>query len=120
SFMAVVTRPALSISRETRTMAVEADVDNRDGRLAPGMYAEVSWPLGREKESLFVPRSAVAETTERVFVIRVRDGRAEWIDVRRGVFQEDLAEVFGDLRAGDVVVARATDEIRHGARVEAR
>jgi RND family efflux transporter MFP subunit len=120
TFTAVVSRPALSISPETRTMAVEADVENRDGRLAPGMYAEVSWPLGRGKDSLFVPRTAVAETTERVFVIRVRDGRAEWIDVRRGVFQGDLAEVFGDLTPGDVVVARASDEIRPGTSVQAR
>ena len=120
SFSAVVARPALSVSPETRTMAVEADVDNREGRLAPGMYAEVSWPLRRDKESLFVPRGAVAETTERVFVIRVREGRAEWIDVRRGVFQGDRVEVFGELEPGEQVVARATDEIRPGASVESR
>jgi len=120
SFTTVVSRPSLSVSADTRTMAVEADVDNRDGRLAPGMYAEVSWPLRRDKASLFVARSAVAQTTERVFVIRVRDGKAEWVDVRRGVFQEDRIEVFGDLSAGDRVVLRATDEIRPGMAVASR
>ena len=120
SFTTVVSRPSLSISTDTRTMAVEADVDNRDGRLAPGMYAEVSWTLRRDKESLFVPRSAVVRTTERVFVIRVRDDTAEWIDVRRGVFQGDRTEVFGDLTAGDRVVLRATDEIRPGMAVASR
>ena len=117
SFTAVISRPSLSVSFDTRTMAVEADVDNRDGRLAPGMYAEVSWTLRRDKESLFVPRSAVARTTERVFVIRVRNGEAEWIDVRRGVFQRDRVEVFGNLTAGDRVVLHATDEIRPGTAV---
>jgi RND family efflux transporter MFP subunit len=120
SFTALVSRPSLSVSRETRTMAVEADVGNREGRLAPGMYAQVSWPVRRPKESLFVPRAAVAETTERVFVIRVREGRAEWVDVRRGVFQRDRVEVFGELTAGDRVVARATDEIRPGTPVHPR
>jgi hypothetical protein len=62
----------------------------------------------------------VAQTTERVFVIRVRDGKAEWVDVRRGVFQEDRIEVFGDLTAGDRVVLRATDEIRPGMAVASR
>lgn len=99
-------------------MAVEADVDNREGRLAPGMYAEVAWPLRREKESLFVPRTAVVETTERVFVIRIRDGRAEWVDVRRGVFEGDRVEIFGELEPGEQVVRRATDEIPPGASVE--
>ena len=120
SFTAIVSRPSLSVSADIRTMAVEADVDNRDGRLAPGMYAEVSWTLRRDKESLFVPRSAVTQTTERVFVIRVRDGKAEWIDVRRGVFQGDRIEVFGDLAAGDRIVLRATDEIRPGMAVASR
>ncbi len=117
SFTAVISRPSLSVSFDTRTMAVEADVDNRDGRLAPGMYAEVSWTLRRDKESLFVPRSAVARTTERVFVIRVRGGEAEWVDVRRGVAQGDRIEVFGNLTAGDRVVLHATDEIRPGTAV---
>ena len=119
-FTAVISRPALSISAETRTMAVEADVDNREGRLAPGMYAQVAWPLRRDKESLFVPRTAVVETTERVFVIRIRDGRAEWVDVRRGAFEADRVEIFGELEPGQQVVARATDEIRPGASVESR
>jgi RND family efflux transporter MFP subunit len=120
TFTAVVSRPAMSVSSDTRTMAVEADVDNRDARLAPGMYAEVAWPLRREKESLFVPRTAVAETTERVFVIRIRDGRAEWVDVRRGVFEGDRVEIFGAVSPGDSVVARASDEIRPGTSVQAR
>jgi len=120
SFPAVVSRPSLSVSPETRTMAVEADVDNRAGRLAPGMYAEVSWTLRRDKPSLFVPRSAVAQTTERIFVIRIRDGKAEWVDVHRGVSQGDRVEVFGDLKPADRVVLRATDEIRPGAAVAAR
>lgn len=119
-FEGVVTRPSLSVSPETRTMAVEADVDNREGALAPGMYAEVSWPVRRDAESLFVPRTAVAETTERVFVIRVREGVAEWVDVRRGSFEGDEVEVFGELAAGDRVVLRASDELRPGTRVSLR
>ncbi len=120
TFKAVVSRPARSISPDTRTMPVEADVDNRDGRLVPGMYADVSWPMRREAPSLFVPRTAVAETTEKIFVIRVREGKAEWVDVRRGELQGDRIEVFGDLAPGDRVVLRATDEIRPGTVVTAR
>jgi len=117
SFDAVVARAARSVSPRTRTMPVEADVDNSDERLAPGMYAEVSWPVRRGGESLFVPTGAVAETTERIFVIRVKGGRAEWVDVRRGSVDGDRVEVLGPLQAGDRVVARATDEIRPGTPV---
>jgi hypothetical protein len=47
----------------------------------------------------------------------VRDGVAEWVDVRRGEVAGDLIEVFGNLREGDVVVRRGNDEIRPGTRI---
>lgn len=104
---------------KTRTMAVELDVPNGDGRLAPGMFAEIQWPARRGAPSLFVPRTAVAATTERSFVVRVRDGVAEWVDVRRGATMDGMVEVFGDLKAGDQVAVRATDELRAGTKVSA-
>ncbi len=90
------------------------------GKLTPGMYAEVSWPVRRAARSLFVPRTAVKSTTERIFVIRVSDGKAEWVDVRRGTMSGELVEVFGDLKPGDKIVLRATDEIRPGTRITPR
>jgi RND family efflux transporter MFP subunit len=120
TFSGTVARPAFAMDTATRTMPVELDVANPGGKLAPGMYAEVSWPIRRGSESLFVPPSAIKSTTERIFVIRVQGGQAEWVDVRRGMTSGNLVEVFGELKAGDKLVLRATDEIRAGMRVEAR
>lgn len=120
TFSGIVARPAYAVDPKTRTMPVELDVSNPGRKLTPGMYAEVRWPVSRSGQSLFVPRSAIKSTTERTFVIRVRNGRAEWVDVRRGMSEGERVEVFGDLVAGDRLVLRATDEIRPGARVEAR
>jgi RND family efflux transporter MFP subunit len=112
-------RMARALDVKTRSMAVEIDVPNGGGRLAPGMYAEVQWPARRGGASLFVPRTAVAVTTERSFVVRIRNGVAEWVDVRRGSTMDSLIEVFGDLKAGEQVALRATDEVRAGTRVTA-
>ena len=120
SFTGVVARPAYSVNRETRTMPVELDVANASKELTPGMYAEVTWPLSRGGESLFVPPSAVKSTTERTFVVRVRDGKAEWVNVRRGALDGDLLEVMGNLAAGDMVLKRGTDEVRPGTVVRSR
>lgn len=116
----VVARPALSLDPKTRTMPVELDVRNSAGLLAPGMYAEVAWPQSRERESLLVPASAIKATTERVFVIRVVGGVAEWVDVRRGAAEGNLVEVFAHLKPGDKIVQRATDEIRPGTRISSQ
>jgi RND family efflux transporter MFP subunit len=120
TFSGTVARPANAVDPETRTMPVELDVANPAGKLAPGMYAEIAWPVRRGSDSLFVPPSAIKSTTERIFVIRVRGGKADWVDIRRGMTEGNLVEVFGELQAGDQLVLRATDEIRPGTPVQPR
>jgi RND family efflux transporter MFP subunit len=117
TFQGVIARPAHSLDLKTRSMPVELDVNNPTQTLAPGMFAEVEWPVSRRQTSLFVPTTAVVRTSERQFVVRVRNGAAEWVDVRRGEAVGTMLEVFGDLREGDIVVRRGNDEIRPGTKV---
>jgi RND family efflux transporter MFP subunit len=119
TFEGVIARPAHSLDMKTRSMLVELDVNNARQRLVPGMFAEVRWPLSRPAASLFVPTTSVVRTSERQFVVRLRNSTAEWVDVRRGQVNGDLVEVFGELREGDVVARRGNDEIRPGTRVSA-
>ena len=114
-FEGAVTRIARALDQKTRTMPVELEVANPAGLLAPGMYPQVSWPVHAVAQSLLVPATSVVRTTERVFVVRVKDGRAEWVDVRTGAREEANVQVFGNLAPGDMVVRNASDEIREGA-----
>lgn len=116
-FSGKVSRRAHDLDVRTRTMAVEVDVLNTDLRLSAGMYPEVQWLVRRPQPSLLLPPTAVVTTTERTFVIRVKDGAAEWINVSRGARIGDSVEVFGPLIDGDLVVRRGTDEIRAGSKV---
>jgi len=118
-FSGTIRRVARSLEEKTRSMAVELDVDNADLRLAPGMYPEVIWPVRKSRPSLLVPPSSVVSTTERTFVVRVKDGKAEWVNVKRGQSVGDLIEVYGPLKAGDTVLRRGTDEVRPGTPVVA-
>jgi RND family efflux transporter MFP subunit len=120
TFTGAVARNAQAVDVPTRTMAVEIDVANRDGRLAPGMFAQVQWPVTRSGPSLLVPSGSVASTTDRTFVIRIRDGKAEWVDVKTGLASGPLVEVFGELRGGDQIARRGTDEMRPGTAVQVR
>lgn len=114
TYAGTVARISRALDQRTRTMAVELDVMNPDGSLAPGMYPAVKWPVRRPRPSILVPRTSVVTTTERTFVIRDRNGRAEWVDVRKGILEGDLVEVFGNLKPGDMVARRGTDELREG------
>jgi membrane fusion protein, multidrug efflux system len=120
TFAGAVSRISQSVDVATRTMAVELDVNNADGRLAPGTFCQVRWPVRRTAPSLLVPSGSVASTTGRTFVIRVRGGRTEWVDVKTGLASGALVEVFGDLKPGDEIAARGTDELRDGTPVQAK
>jgi membrane fusion protein, multidrug efflux system len=117
TFSAAVARIAQAVDVKTRTMAIELDVANADGRLASGTYCQVRWPVHRPDPSLLVPSGSIASTTDRTFVVRVRNGKAEWVDVKTGLASGPLIEVFGDLRAGDEIATHGTDEIRPGSAV---
>ena len=120
SFYGRVSRVAHSIDAKTRSMPVELEVPNGNGRLASGMYPTVTWPVHGSQPVMLVPPASIVNTSERSFVIRVRNGTAEWVDVKRGAAQGDLVEVVGPLSSGDFVARRGTDEIRPGARLKTR
>jgi RND family efflux transporter MFP subunit len=120
AFSGTVARIAHAVDIKTRTMAVELDVRNRDGRLAPGTFCQVKWPVHRPAPSLFVPTGSVGSTTDRTFVVRIRNGKTEWVDVRTGLASGSLMEVFGDLQPGDHVAVRGTDEIKPGTEVRVK
>ncbi|MBZ5593852.1 MAG: efflux RND transporter periplasmic adaptor subunit [Acidobacteriia bacterium] len=114
TFAGTIARISHALDQKTRTMPVELDTFNRDGALAPGMYPSVKWPVRSSRPALFVPKTSVVTTTERTFVVRNQNGHAEWVDVKTRATEGDLVEVIGNLRPGDLVVRRATDELRQG------
>ncbi len=116
-FHAPVARISQQVDATTRTMPVELDVHS--AQIANGSFANVKWPIKDTNPTLFVPTAAVTNNLQRTFVIRVRDGKADWVDVKTGVTDNGRTQVFGDLKAGDEVIARATDELASGTSVVA-
>ena len=117
TFTGTIARIAHSVDVKTRTMPVELDFNNADGRLSSGMFPEVVWAVRRTGPSLFVPVSAVVRTTEATFVVRIRDSNTEWVNVQTGELDGKSIEVIGGLRDGDEIAARGTDELRPGTHV---
>jgi membrane fusion protein, multidrug efflux system len=70
------------------------------------------------KSAVLVPPTSIATTTEKSFVIRVKDGIVEWVAVQRGPTVGNLTEVYGSLKQGDMLAKRGTDELRAGTRVQ--
>lgn len=97
-----------------RSEAIEIDVVNKDGQLKPGMYGEVKIPMLSGAKSLLVPNTAIVRSTEREYVIVVKDGKAKLADVKEGLAGKEATEVFGALSANDQIILSAGDDIKDG------
>jgi multidrug efflux pump subunit AcrA (membrane-fusion protein) len=115
SFIANLVRKSETIDPVTRTELWEYDVDNRQRLLKAGTFVNARLILQRSQPTLILPVTAIATTQERKFVIRVHNGKAQWIDVRQGISVDKGIEVFGDLLAGDTLLVKATDERKPGS-----
>jgi RND family efflux transporter MFP subunit len=113
-FTGALTRKTESIDPVTRTELWEYDVDNHRQLLKAGAFVYARLSLERNGPSFVVPPSAISTTLERKFVIRVHEGKAQWIDVRQGMTTDDGIEVFADLHPGDTLLSKATDELKPG------
>jgi RND family efflux transporter MFP subunit len=118
-YSAKLARKSNQIDAKTRTELWEFEVINDSKELKSGMYANASFNLQRSEPSFVVPYSAVVTNQEKSFVIRVRDGKTEWVNFRSGISMKDKVEIFADLMEGDQLVVRANDEIKSEVQVTA-
>jgi membrane fusion protein (multidrug efflux system) len=116
-YTAQVKRMAGALDTKLRSERLEMDVYNTDHKLLPHMYADVSIPLASPDSSLIVPKTAVVTSTEKVFVIKVVNNHARWVDVKKGTQSADMVVVSGELQDTDKIVKKASDEIRDGSPV---
>src|SRR5258708_7080034 len=118
TFHAPIARISHDVDLRMRTMPVELDVHNTDGHLSPGTFRIGQWPVHRAAPTMFFPSTAVTNDQQHTFVERVRNGKAEWVDVVTGLNVSGNIEVFGDIKPGDEVIRNATDAIRPGQQVK--
>jgi RND family efflux transporter MFP subunit len=114
SFKAAIKRLSGSIDSRLRSQRVEMDVFNNDKKLLPGMVAEVNLPLPSTDSTFIVPKSAVVNSTEAVFVIRLVNNQSQRVDVKTGRDANGFIEIYGNLKDGDLLLISASDEIKNG------
>jgi membrane fusion protein, multidrug efflux system len=118
TFTASISRMAGALDNRLRAQRVEADIDNKNGTLLPGTVADVSIPLKAGTSSFIIPKSALVNSGEGLFVIRVNaEKKAERIFVKKGIEADTRVEVFGALNESDNLVKKASDEIKEGQQI---
>jgi membrane fusion protein (multidrug efflux system) len=117
-FEGTVRYVSASVGRQTRTLTVEAVVPNPDGTLRPGMFARAQIDLGRMRNLIAVPPSAILTNAgvHRAFV--VADGVIQERLVTIADRTQDAVLVESGLNANEQVAIESLDELYDGARIE--
>jgi membrane fusion protein (multidrug efflux system) len=102
----------------SRSIIVRARIDNKDGRLKPGMFMTVKL-MRAESPALMLPEEALVPEGSKKFVFVVREGKAFRAEVETGRRRPGEVEIVSGLDSGDVVVTEGTQKIRDGAAVKA-
>jgi RND family efflux transporter MFP subunit len=93
-----------AISEDNRTLLVEAEVPNRDGRLRPGSFARAEIVTRAAEPAVLVPASALVTFAGVDKVIGVAGGRATEMRVRTGRRAGGKVEILDGVAAGEPVV----------------
>ena len=112
TFTGTVSRQANSLDERYRSESVEIDVLNTNKLFMPGMYAEVLLPMTGHPNACIVPQSSVVTSTERKYVIKVKNHVASLIDVNTGNESNGMIEVFGEIMPNDSIIVKAGDDIK--------
>jgi multidrug efflux pump subunit AcrA (membrane-fusion protein) len=114
NFAGRVARVSPNVSSQSRTLTVEADVDNGENLLKPGQFATIRVLMPQSDPAVLVPARAVRTegTTSRVFV--VKDGVAHERLVATGQQDGDLVEIKGNIAADEIVATSNVEQLADG------
>lgn len=118
-FSGTVARVVHNLDPRTRTMGLEVDIPNRDGRLKPGMFARVDLVVETRKAVLTIPVDALRLGEAKPTVMVVREGVAQGVVVSLGIADGERVEVVSGLADQDQLVVQGKDLVKPGQKVRA-
>ena len=117
AFAGRIARISPNITAASRTLTVEAEIDNGQGLLKPGQFATVRITQAKGDAAVLIPSRAVRteQDVSRVFV--VRDGRVQERVVQLGQVEGELVEVKTGISADELVATSNVETLKDGVAV---
>ena len=117
AFAGRIARISPNITAASRTLTVEAEIDNGQGLLKPGQFATVRITQAKGDAAVLIPARAVRteQDVSRVYV--VRDGRVQERVVQLGQVEGELVEVKTGISADELVATSNVETLKDGVAV---
>jgi RND family efflux transporter MFP subunit len=117
NFAGRMARVSPSVTAASRTLTVEADVENPGGELKPGQFATVRILLPQTQTAVLAPKGALRTISGSIYVFVIKNGHAEQRLVQPGQTEGDLIEIKSGVAANELIAASNVDQLSDGIAV---
>ncbi len=102
---------------QTSTYPIKISIDNKNGIIKPGMFAEVKFDREKSTNTIVLPRNAVFEDQTNSFVYLNENGLAKKVIVKTGIDNGEEIEVTSGLTQGNEVVVKGQNYLNDGDKI---
>lgn len=118
SYTATIYAMEPQVDLATRTLKLRAIVDNKEGKLYPGTFANVTLPLETVNDALLVPTQALIPIQNGKVIFVSRNGKAQEVEVETGTRTDSLIRVLSGIKAGDTILTSGVMSLKNGTAVK--
>jgi multidrug efflux pump subunit AcrA (membrane-fusion protein) len=112
-----VARISPNVTATSRTLTVEADVDNPNGELKPGQFATIRILLPKSAPGVMVPQRALRIISGATYVFVIKNGFAQQRLIQSGQTEGDMVEIKSGISADEIVAISNVDQLSDGVAV---
>ena len=119
-FSAQVSRMANAIDNRTKTMQVQLDIPNRNGKIKAGMYANVAIQLQSTGDKISLPNEVLIAIKSEFFILQVKDGIVKRTLIKKGLSNTQFFEVLSnEINENSKVIVEGKAMVKAGMQVKA-
>ncbi|MCW0217269.1 MAG: efflux RND transporter periplasmic adaptor subunit [Prosthecobacter sp.] len=115
-YKATLSRLTGSLDKNTRTMLIEADFKNEEGKILPGMFATARVAVEQHDGATLIPVAGLVKEKANSFVFKHVNGKAVKTAVKPG-FNDGVNVELPELKADDVILLPGATPLTDGAEV---
>lgn len=105
-------------ANNTSTYPVKIEIDNADGKIKPGMFAEIHFVESQNDSTMVVPRNTVVEKGDKKYVYLTEGENAKQVEVETGIDNGEQIEILTGVKAGDNVIVKGQNYVENGSKIK--
>jgi len=117
-FQGIVTFISPIVDPTTRSVEIQATMQNDDGLLSPGMFVSVEQTLGADVDALVIPQECLVPTIAGDIVYKVVNNKVIATNVQVGTRTDEVVQILKGVVAGDVIVSAGQQKLKDGMAVK--